>query len=68
MQGRKSTGVSGHIITNPAGLLVGLVVHGADIQDWDNAPRFSTRSAMRARGFAIFSPTADMLAQNSKLL
>jgi transposase len=36
--GKKIKGRKRHIITDTAGLLVGLAVHGADIQDRDGAP------------------------------
>jgi transposase len=45
--GKKVNGRKRHILTDTLGLLVGLVVHGADIQDRDGAPRLlhSVRSA-----------------------
>lgn len=36
--GKKINGRKRHIVTDTTGLLVGLVVHGADIQDRDGAP------------------------------
>ena len=45
--GKKVKGRKRHILTDTIGLLVGLVVHAADIQDRDGAPRLlhSVRSA-----------------------
>jgi transposase len=37
--GKKIKGRKRHIVTDTLGLLVGLMVHGADIQDRDGAPR-----------------------------
>ena len=36
--GKKIKGRKRHILTDTLGLLVGLIVHGADIQDRDGAP------------------------------
>ena len=36
--GKKIKGRKRHIVTDTLGLMVGLVVHGADIQDRDGAP------------------------------
>ena len=37
--GKKIKGRKRHIVTDTLGLLIGLVVHGADVQDRDGAPR-----------------------------
>ena len=36
--GKKTKGRKRHIVTDALGLLIGLVVHGADVQDRDGAP------------------------------
>ncbi len=36
--GKKTKGRKRHIVTDTLGLLIGLVVHGADVQDRDGAP------------------------------
>lgn len=45
--GKKINGRKRHIVTDTLGLLVGLVVHGADIQDRDGAP-LVLKSILRA--------------------
>ncbi len=56
--GKKINGRKRHAVVDTIGLLFGLVVHAADIQDRDGAPRRSLRSADRARGSGTSSPTA----------
>jgi hypothetical protein len=46
--GKKIKGRKRHIVTDTLGLLVGLVVHAAGIQDRDGAP--TVLNAIRARG------------------
>ena len=63
--GKKINGRKRHIVTDTTGLLVGLAVHGAEIEM--GLPQFSIRSAMRFRGFDISSPIAAARALNSEV-
>ena len=45
--GKKIKGCKRHIVTGTLGLLVGVLVHAANIQDHDGAP--DVRSALRSR-------------------
>jgi len=63
--GKKIKGRKRHILTDTDGLLVGLVVHEADIQDRDGAPRVWLRSAAPSHGCATSSPTAATPVRSS---
>ncbi len=59
--GKKIMGRRPHIVTDTLGLLVGLVIHAADIQDRDGAPAPpSDRSSSAGRGCAMSLQTAAM--------
>jgi transposase len=63
--GKKIKGRKRHILTDTGGLLVGLVIHQADIQDRDGAPPSWPRSKVPFHGCVTSSPTADTLARSS---
>lgn len=58
--GKKVKGRKRHIVVDTLGLLVGVVVHAADIQDRDGAPAVLKSILGRCRGYAMSSPTAAM--------
>lgn len=65
--GKKVNGRKRHIVTDTTGLMVGLVVHSASIQDRDGAPavlKSILRSSSAGRGCVTFSLTAAMRVQN----
>jgi transposase len=64
--GKKVKGRKRHILTDTIGLLVGLVVHAADIQDRDGAPRLLHRSEAPTLGCATSSLMAAMPGPSSK--
>ena len=63
--GKKIKGRKRHIITDTGGLLVGAVVHAADIQDRDGAPSLLISIRHAFPGFATSSPMAAMADRNS---
>ena len=63
--GKKIKGRKRHILTDTSGLLVGAVVHAADIQDRDGAPSLLSSTEAPFRGCATSSPMAAMRARNS---
>ena len=54
-----------HIITDTSGLVVGAMVHAADIQDRDGARHCWHRSDMPGLGFATSSPMVATPGRNS---
>jgi hypothetical protein len=62
--GKKINGRKRHIVTDTLGHLVGLVVHGADVQDRDGASRSWPRSAIAIPGCVTSSPMAGTAATN----
>lgn len=61
--GKKINGRKRHIVTDTTGMLIGLVVHGADVQDRDGAPAVLA-SIRRRRPWLrhVFAPSRRMHA------
>ncbi len=62
--GKKVKGRKRHILTDTGGLLVGAVVHTADIQDRDGAPEVLASIRTVFHGCALSSPMGPTLARN----
>ena len=63
--GKMIKGRKRHIITDTGGLLVGAVVHAADIQDRDGAPAVPASIRYASPGFATSSPMAPTAGRSS---
>lgn len=62
--GKKIKGRKRHILTDSVGLLIGVVVHSAGIQDRDGLHKCPLPSANPIHGFAMSLQTAVIPDQN----
>lgn len=61
--GKKVKGRKRHTTVNTLGLIIGLMVHSADIQDRDGAPDLLNSSALDGLGCYMSLPMAAMVAR-----
>jgi len=60
--GKKINGRKRHAVVDTLGLLLGPVVHAADIQDRDGAPAVPASIRCNSRSFIITHPMPDLSA------